>query len=180
MRERVILHVKFFCLPICCALNVAANELIISSVLRTKSMKIGISNLLVTLALIPMSANCQALSDGFYNEYFLGAKSGGSSFHSGLAESLREKANGLHVGVACINGPDMATMSVVALEQYRKKHPVIETTKKCDGSSSVLVGPFLSLEDAKSNFHDLSGVMLHAIENCIFECKGRKCVIVYK
>lgn len=123
-------------------------------------------------------AHSAELEDGYYNEYFLGSKSGGPWLHDNLAKRLKIMTKGKSLKVFCIKGPDNTITTGVEVEQYRKNNPKSEILKKCKGSGWVYVGPYSTFKLAEDNYTYYSGAMLHTIPSNILLCESLMCRVI--
>lgn len=118
------------------------------------------------------------LADGYYNEYFLGMKSGGPWAHSELKSQITNMLKDDSLSVLCVIGPDNTVSSYVEVEQYRKTHAKVELTSTCNGGGWVYVGPYVDIESAKGSRIYYTGAMLHTIDGETLLCKSSACVVV--
>ena len=120
----------------------------------------------------------EELTDGYYNEYFLGSKSGGPWFHDELAKQLKIMVKGKPLSVLCVKGPDSTTSTGIDVEKYRKNNPVTVIVEKCKRSGWVYVGPYISFQLANKSLNYYSGAMLHTIPSKVLACKSLKCRVI--
>jgi len=146
--------------------------------MATKSIMFKILFILALLFTTSSFVHSTELVDGYYNEYYLGSKSGGPWFHDDLAKQLMVITKGKSLSVLCIKGPDSTTAIVIDVKEYRKNNPKVEVLNKCKGSGWVYVGPYSSYKLAKHELNYYSRAMLHTIPSEVLNCKSLTCKVI--
>lgn len=133
---------------------------------------------LISVALLSPVAISSQINDGFYIDYFLGARSGGPSWHGDLAKGFEEMLVGRNLNVFCVEGPDSTIANSIEVDDYYKENPTPKITTECANSGWVRVGPYQNLEIAKEAYYQYEVPMLHTIASSILKCTNNECQVV--
>jgi hypothetical protein len=116
--------------------------------------------------------------NGYFNEYYLGMKSGGPWGHAELKKQIERMLKDDSLTVLCVIGPDNTAVSAFDVEKYRETHTKVEVSPTCKGGGWVYVGPYADIELAKENRFYYTNAMLHTMEGKTLLCESSVCVVV--